>query len=59
MNEYYFVYIKATTPPEMGSYVFYPHYDGESILIVPKGYIQEYNNAKEWKYFTAVEDDWD
>ena len=48
------IHIKATTPPEMGSYVFYPNYGGYTMPFVPKGYKQDYANAKEWKYFKYI-----
>ena len=47
------VHIKATTPPELGSSIFYLRYD-DAVLYVPKGYMKEYANAKEWKYFKNI-----
>ena len=53
MDELAEVHIKATTPPTLGSYIFYPRYK-DAVLYVPKGYKQDYANAKEWKYFTNI-----
>lgn len=47
------VHVKATTPPTLGSYIFYPRYN-DAVLYVPKGCKQDYANAKEWKYFKNI-----
>lgn len=47
------VHIKATTPPAIDSYIFYPRYN-DAVLYVPKGYKQDYANATEWWYFTNI-----
>lgn len=47
------VHIKATTPPTLGDFLFYPRYD-DAVLYVPKGYKQDYANAKEWWYFKNI-----
>lgn len=44
------VHIKATTPPTIGDFLFYPHYDTAK-LYVPKGCKDAYAQAREWQYF--------
>lgn len=47
------VHIKATTPPVLGSWIFYPRYN-DAVLYVPKGCKDAYANAKEWKHFKNI-----
>ena len=47
------VHIKATTPPALGDCIFLPRYN-DAVLCVPKGYKQDYANAKEWLYFQNI-----
>lgn len=47
------VHIKATTPPTLSNYIFYPRYD-DAVLYVPNGYKQVYAAAAEWLYFKNI-----
>ena len=47
------VYCKATQPPVLGSDVFTPRY-ADVVLTVPKGCLDVYANAEEWKNFQKI-----
>ena len=47
------VHIKATTPPDLGNFIFYPRYN-DAVLYVPKGCKDAYAKAKEWQYFKNI-----
>ena len=47
------IHIKATTPPTLDHYTFYPRYN-DAVLYVPKGYKQDYANAVEWNCFKNI-----